>query len=87
MVEDYKGKHHSKRENYNVKEGVQYFPDGYFKWMFPLGIPEDRKEETTNKWYADYIELMEHGRNPRYGRTKCFRCLLSPSREDSRLFD
>jgi hypothetical protein len=45
----------SKRENYNVKEGLQYFPDDYIEWMFPLGgIPEDLKEE-TNKWYYDYI--------------------------------
>jgi hypothetical protein len=75
----------SRRENYNVKEGMQYFPDDYFTWMFPLGIPEDLKEE-ANKWYSDYIELMEYRRNPRYGRTKCFRCLLSPDMEDSALF-
>jgi len=71
----------SKRENYNVKEGLQYFLDNYFEWMFSLGgIPEDLKEE-ADKWYSDYIELMQYRKNPRYGRTKCFRCLLSPSRE------
>ena len=76
----------SKRENYNVKEGLQYFPDDYFEWMFPLGgIPEDLKEE-ADKWYSDYIELMQYRKNPRYGRTKCFRCLLSPSREESAIF-
>jgi hypothetical protein len=76
----------SRRENYNVKEGLQYFPDDYFGWMFPLGgIPEELKEE-ANKWYCDYIELMEYRRNPRIGRTKCFRCLLSPDAEDSALF-
>jgi hypothetical protein len=75
----------SRRESYNVKEGLQYFPDDYFAWMFPLGIPEDLKEE-ANKWYSDYIELMEHRRNPRIGRTKCFHCLLSPDAEDSALF-
>ena len=75
----------SRRENYNVKEGLQYFPDDYFEWMFPLGIPEDLKEE-ANKWYSDYIELMEYRRNPRIGRTKCFHCLLSPSREESAIF-
>jgi hypothetical protein len=49
----------SRRENYNVKEGLQYFPDDYFEWMFPLGgIPEESKEE-ANKWYCDYIELMK----------------------------
>jgi hypothetical protein len=75
----------SRRENYNVKEGLQYFPDDYFESMFPLGIPEDLNEE-ANKWYSDYIELMEYRRNPRIGRTKCFRCLLSPDMEDSALF-
>jgi hypothetical protein len=53
--------------------------------MFPLGIPEDLKEE-ANKWYSDYIDLMEYRKNPRIGRTKCFRCLLSPSREESAIF-
>jgi hypothetical protein len=75
----------SRRENYNVKEGLQYFPDDYFASMFPLGIPEDLQEE-ANKWYSDYIELMQYRRNPRYGRTKCFHCLLSPDAEDSALF-
>ena len=54
--------------------------------MFLLGgIPEQLKEE-ANKWYCDYIELMEYRKNPRYGRTKCFRCLLSPSREEAAIF-
>jgi hypothetical protein len=75
----------SRRENYKVKEGLQYFPDNYFEWMFPLGIPEEHKEE-ANKWYCDYIELLEYRRNPRIGRTKCFRCLLSPDMEESALF-
>jgi hypothetical protein len=75
----------SRKENYNVKEGLQYFPDDYFEWMFSLGIPEDLKEE-ANKWYSDYIELMEYRRNPRYGKTKCFGCLLNPDPEDSALF-
>jgi hypothetical protein len=75
----------SRSENYNVKEGLQYFPDDYFESLFPLGIPEHLKEE-ANKWYSDYIELMEYRRSPRIGRTKCFRCLLSPAREDSAIF-
>ena len=75
----------SRKENYNVKEGLQYFPDDYFEWMFSLGLPEDLKEE-ANKWYSDYIELMEYRRNPKIGRTKCFHCLLSPSREESAIF-
>jgi hypothetical protein len=75
----------SNREDYNVKEGLRYFPDDYFELMFSLGIPDDLKEE-ANKWYYDYIELMEYRKNSRYGRTKCFHCLLSPDAEDSALF-
>ena len=75
----------SNSRDYNVKEGLQYFPDDYFASMFPLGIPEDLKEE-ADKWYFDYIELMEYRKNPRIGRTKCFRCLLSPDMEESALF-
>jgi hypothetical protein len=75
----------SRRENYNVKEGLQYFADDYFAWMFPLGIPDDSKEE-ANKWYSDYTELMEYRKNSSYGRTKYFRCLLSPAREESAIF-
>lgn len=29
----------SRREDYNVSEGLQYFPDDYIKWIFPLGVP------------------------------------------------
>jgi hypothetical protein len=36
--------------------------------------------------YCDYIELMEYRRNPNYGKTKCFQCLLNPSREESAIF-
>jgi hypothetical protein len=75
----------SRRENYNVKEGLQYFPDDYFEWMFPLGIPEDVKEE-ANKWYSEYIDLMEYRKNSRYGRAKCFHCLLNPCREEAAIF-
>ena len=75
----------SNSRDYNVKEGLQYFPDDYIESMFPLGIPEDLKEE-ANKWYSDYIDLMEYRKNPKIGRTKCFHCLLSPDMEESALF-
>ena len=75
----------SSREDYNVKEGLRYFPDDYIKWMFPLGVQENLKEE-ANKWYLDYIKLMEHRKNPGYGRTKCSGCLLSTHTEDSAIF-
>ena len=43
-------------------------------------------EEEANNWYSDYIELIECRRNPGYGKTKCFHCLLSPDTEQSALF-
>jgi hypothetical protein len=36
----------------------------------------------NGKWYSDYLDLMEYKRNPNYGRTQCFHCLLSPERDD-----
>ena len=39
-------------------------------------------DEQTRKWYSDYLDLMEYKRNPNYGRTKCFHCLLSPDGDD-----
>ena len=61
----------SSRDDYNVKEGLRYFPDDYFELMFPLGVEEDLEEEANN-WYLDYIELMDYRRNAAYGRTKYF---------------
>ena len=75
----------SRREKYNVKEGLQYFPDDYFEWMFPLGISEDLTIE-ANEWYSDYIELMEYRKDSQYGSTKCYECLLCPRRDESALF-
>jgi hypothetical protein len=64
---------------------LQCFPNDYMRMPFPLGVQENF-EEQANKWYSDYIELMEYRKNPGHGRTKCFHCLLSPDAEDSALF-
>ena len=45
-------------------------------------IAYELKVEQTRKWYSDYLDLMDYKRNPNYGRTKCFHCLLSPHRDD-----
>jgi hypothetical protein len=37
----------ARREDYNVIEGLQYFPDDYIKWIFPLGISEELKEQAN----------------------------------------
>jgi len=69
---------------YNIGEALQYFPDSYIQYIFPFGIPEHLQEE-ANKWYSDYLELMEHRRDPKYGSTKCYECLLCPQRDESAL--
>jgi hypothetical protein len=72
-------------EHQRTKEALQYFPDDYSSWLFPLGVQEELIEE-TNKWYLDYIELMQYRKNPKYGKTKCFKCLLSTDREEAAIF-
>ena len=69
---------------YCIKEALHYFPDSYIKYVFPFGIPDHLQEE-ANKWYSDYLELMEQRRDPEYGSTKCYECLLCPHRDESAL--
>jgi hypothetical protein len=69
----------------NTAEAIHYFPDEYSQALFPLGVREGW-EEKVNEWYSDYVGLMEHRRNPGYGKTKCARCLLSPDREEAAIF-
>jgi hypothetical protein len=68
-----------------TEEALQYFPSDYIQMPFPFGV-QDSLEETANTWYSDYLELMEYRRNPNYGKTKCFQCLLSPDREEAAIF-
>jgi hypothetical protein len=49
-------------------------------------IEDAKLKEDADKWYSEYNDLMEFRRNPTYGHEKCFRCLLSPAREQSKLF-
>ena|GEM_PF-730970 len=72
-------------EDYNVKEGLQYYPNDFTENLFCSGV-EDSIENEANEWYRGYIELMEYTKNPRYGRTKCSDCLLSASWEKVGLY-
>ena len=61
----------------------QYFPDDFNEFRTFLSESELTNEKTKKKkWNSDYLELMEHRKNPNYGRTKCFHCLLDPSGDD-----
>jgi hypothetical protein len=59
-------------EYQRTKEALQYFPDDYSGLIFPLGVQEELKE-AANKWYLQYIELMQYRKNPKYGKTECNR--------------
>jgi hypothetical protein len=72
---------HGIEGNLQTKEALQYFPEDYSRFLFPLGVQKEF-EEKASEWYSDYEELMERKRNPNYGRTKCFHCLLSPDGDD-----
>ena len=62
---------------------LQYFPDDFDRSHTFLTESELKdSDEQTRKWYSDYLDLMEYKRNPNYGRTKCFHCLLSPEGDD-----
>jgi hypothetical protein len=64
---------------------LQYFPSDYIQTLFPFEV-QGGLEEKANRWYSGYLELMEHRRNPNYGKTKCCQCLLSPDREEAAIF-
>jgi hypothetical protein len=60
---------------------LEYFPDDFDRpQTFLTESDLKSSDEETRKWYSDYLDLMEHKRNPNYGRTKC--CLLSPEGDD-----
>jgi hypothetical protein len=73
------------KEYQRTREALQYFPDDYSDWLFPLGVQEELRQD-ANKWYSQYRELMQYRKNPNYGKTKCFNCLLSTDREEAAIF-
>lgn len=72
----------SNPDKHRIKEGLEYFPNGYCEMIFPLGVPDDIIER-VNEWHKHYIELMDYMKNPDFGKRKCRDCLLSPNNEDS----
>jgi hypothetical protein len=76
-------------QDYSLETALQYFPDDFLSYVFPFNmdsIGDPKLKEDTNKWYSDFKDLMEYRRNPIYGNTKCFNCLLSPDREEAAIF-
>ena len=69
-------------EDQRMKEALQYFPDDYEKSLFPLAVSQELIE-ATNKWYKQYLELMQFRKNTKCSRLLCFNCLLCPDKEES----
>jgi hypothetical protein len=67
---------------------LHYFPNDY---RYGFGCTFDDVEDTAikqeaNQWYSDYVKLMEYSKNTEYGKTICYRCLISPDREEAAIF-
>lgn len=62
---------------------LQYFPDDFDElWAHIIECELKDGDDQMSKWYSDYLDLMDYKRNPNYGRTKCFHCLLCLDRDD-----
>jgi hypothetical protein len=70
----------------NTPYALDYFPDEFDHELthMPENELENGQERSKDmeKWNSDFIGLMEHTRNPNYGKVMCFRCLLSPAGDD-----
>jgi hypothetical protein len=76
------------KEGYGLKAALQFFPNDYrygFGCTFD-DIEDIALKQEADQWYSEYVKLMEYGKNTEYGKTKCFRCLLSPDRENAGIF-
>ena len=77
------------KENYGLKAALQYFPNDFPRFGFPYildNIEDQTMKQQADQWYSDFIKLMKYSKNAQYGRTECFRCLLSPDREEAAIF-
>ena len=64
------------------RKPVQYFPDDYNGSISASGIVDEKLKEEIQNWNTDYYELLEYRKNPKLGRMKCFKCLLSGTNDD-----
>jgi hypothetical protein len=76
------------KDNYGLKAALQYFPNDFqYGFSYVLDNIEDQLlKQEAEQWYSDFIKLLEYSKNTEYGKTECFRCLLSPDREEAGIF-
>lgn len=72
------------KNNCGLKVALQYFPNDFPRSGFTFilcGIKDQTLMHEAELWCSDFERLMEYRRNAEYGKTKCFRCLISTDRE------
>jgi hypothetical protein len=77
------------KNNCGLKVALQYFPNDFPRSGFTFilcGIKDQTLMHEAELWCSDFERLMEYRRNAEYGKTKCFRCLISTDREESGIF-
>jgi hypothetical protein len=76
------------KEGYGPKAALQYFPNN-FRYGFPCifdNIDDQTLKQEADSWYSDFLTLMKYSKNTEYGKMICYRCLLSPDREEAAIF-
>jgi hypothetical protein len=77
------------KNKYGLNAALQYFPNDFPRSGFTFilsGIEDQTLQQEADRWHSDFIKLMEHRKNPEYGKSKCFRCLISTDREEAGIF-
>jgi hypothetical protein len=77
------------KKNYGLKAALHYFPNDFprFGFSYILDSIEDQLlKQEADQWHYDFIKLMNYSKDTEYGKTLCFRCLLSPHREEAAIF-
>jgi hypothetical protein len=77
------------KNNCGLKAALQYFPNDFPRsgiTFLLCGIEDQTLMHEAEHWCNDFEMLMEYSRNAKYGRAKCFRCLISTDREEAGIF-
>ena len=64
------------------RKSLLYFPDDYNGSISISSIIDEKLKEDVQKWNTDYYELLEFRKNPKLGKIKCSKCILSGSNDD-----
>jgi hypothetical protein len=77
------------KNNRGLRVVLQYFPNDFPRsglTFILCGIKDQTLMQEAEHWCYDFERLMEYSRNAEYGKTKCFRYLISTDREEAGIF-